>query len=116
MFIKPSLFQDAKEAKRKGGKTGLCLTEDEIKKWNEISLTVQKEICKYKLDTDEDVRKDIIKSENKILIHPALRCKEEKVKDLIWQGKAISKENGEISIIGGNKLGECWMELRKKLE
>ena len=54
---------------------------------------------------------DLKKSKNKILIHPALRTSEEKVKSRIWEGKAIIKD-GHIHILGKNRLGSIWMEVR----
>jgi predicted NAD-dependent protein-ADP-ribosyltransferase YbiA (DUF1768 family) len=115
-FMKPSSYEDAKEAKKKGGKKGLLLYEDELKIWNVISIDVQKKICKYKFDHNELIKDDLIKSKNKILIHPALRCKEEKIIELIWQGKAIIGDDNKLIILGGNQLGNCWMELRKQFE
>ena len=80
----------AVEAKRKGGKKGLLLHPIELEQWNEISISVQREICRWKFEHYEEVRNDLIKSENKILIHPAIRCSEEKLeKYKIWEGRAI---------------------------
>jgi 5'-3' exonuclease len=35
----------------------------------------------------EEVRNDLCKSKGMILIHPAMRCSEEKVKSILWEGK-----------------------------
>ncbi len=112
LFQKPSLHTTPAIAKRMGGKKGLLLSQDELQLWNEISIGVQKEICTYKYDTYETVRSDLQKSGTKILIHPAMRCKQEELESRIWEGRAIFKD-GRIIIIGKNTLGNLWMELRE---
>lgn len=109
-FMKGSTFKGA-EVKRMGGKKGLVLKPEELTMWNNISLDVQRKICRYKLENVEEVRNDLLKSGYKILIHPALRCSEEKVKDKFWEGKGIIT-NDEVKIIGKNMLGNIWMEIR----
>jgi predicted NAD-dependent protein-ADP-ribosyltransferase YbiA (DUF1768 family) len=94
-----------------GDKKGLLLTPEELNLWDEISIEVQIEICAYKFNTYEEVREDLIKSGNKILIHPALRTSEENVKKRIWEGKAIIKDR-QIQILGKNRLGNIWMDVR----
>jgi hypothetical protein len=56
------------------------LNKDELDLWDKLSIDVQNEICKYKYENYEQVRDDLIKSKGKILIHPAMRCSEEKLK------------------------------------
>jgi len=72
---------------------------------------VQKEICEYKFRLYEEVRNDLLKSENKLLIHPAMRCSEEKLETRIWEGKGVVRD-GKLSVIGGNELGNLWAKLR----
>ena len=110
-FIKPSKYKTCNEAKQMGGKKGLLLTPEELNIWDKISIEVQIEICAYKFNTYEEVREDLIKSGNKILIHPALRTSEENVKKRIWEGKAIIKDR-QIQILGKNRLGNIWMDVR----
>lgn len=110
-FIKPSKYKTCADAKKKGGKSGLLLLPEELKLWDEISIEVQIDICTYKYNTYEEVREDLKNSGNKILIHPALRTSEEKVKSCIWEGKAIIKD-GAIHILGKNRLGSIWMDVR----
>ena len=110
-FLKPSKYKTCADAKKKGGKSGLLLLPDELALWDSLSIEVQIDICEYKYKTYEEVREDLKKSENKILIHPALRTSEEKVKSRIWEGKAIIKD-GHIHILGKNRLGSIWMEVR----
>ena len=110
-FVKPSKYKTCADAKKKGGKSGLLLLPDELAKWDEISIEVQIDICEYKYKTYDEVRQDLKKSETKILIHPALRTSEEKVKLCIWEGKAIIKD-GHIQILGKNRLGSIWMDVR----
>lgn len=112
-FCKPSSYKTGAMAKKMGGKKGLLLLTEELEKWDALRLGVQEEICIYKLKTDEIVRQDLIKSGNKTLIHPALRCSEVKVeKANFWEGRAVLKE-GTLIILGKNMLGNIWMNLRK---
>jgi hypothetical protein len=94
---------------------GLLLSNEELYLWNtRLVIDVQLEICTYKFNTYEEVRNDLIKSKGKILIHPAMRCSEEKVRFKNWLAKAIVV-NGEIQVIGGNWFGNMWMKLRETL-
>jgi ribA/ribD-fused uncharacterized protein len=102
----------AREVKKRGGKGGLTLSDHELFLWERESPKVQWEICTYKFQHYEEVRKDLIRSGNNILIHPALRCNEEKTRSKIWEGKGIVHTDGRIEVIGGNKLGNIWMALR----
>lgn len=111
-FLKPSLYKSAKEAKRMGGKKGLFLNAKEMEFWNYQSIKVQEQICIWKLDNNEIVKTDLIKSERKLLIHPALRCSEMLIeKKTIWEGRAIMRD-GRLIVIGRNQLGNIWMKLR----
>lgn len=111
-FLYDGDITTSKEARQKGGKgkSGLKLNIDEIKLWYDISQDVQFDICKYKIKHYQEVCEWLKKSGNKILIHPAMRCNDEKTKDKIWEGRFV---NGEI--IGQNKLGYMWMQLRDEL-
>jgi len=112
-FCKTSSYKTGAMAKKMGGKKGLLLSSEELLKWDTLRLGVQEDICRYKLKTDEIVRQDLIKSGNKTLIHPALRCSEEKVeKTCFWEGRAVIKE-GNLVILGKNMLGNIWMSLKK---
>lgn len=112
-FLKPSKYTTAALAKKNGGKKGLLLSQDELKVWDSINFDLQTAICKWKLENYKAVRDDLIKSETKILIHPALRCSLDKLeKSRVWEGRARIKD-GEIVILGKNQLGNIWMNLRK---
>lgn len=87
------------------------LDKDELDLWNVLSIEVQKEICKYKYENYEEVRNELEKSKGKILIHPAMRCGEEKVRSKFWEGKGIVVD-GKIEVIGMNMLGNLWMKMR----
>jgi predicted NAD-dependent protein-ADP-ribosyltransferase YbiA (DUF1768 family) len=110
-FIKPSEYKTCKMVKKMGGKKGLVLNSDELEKWALISIIVQRIICKWKFDNYEEVRNDLQKSKDKILIHPAMRCSLEKIENRIWEGRAKIIDN-QIIIYGKNLLGNIWMEYR----
>ncbi len=100
------------DAKRAGGKRGLALTQQELEIWNSKSISVQKQICCYKFNNDEIVKKDLKSSIGKILIHPAPRCKASMMHTKLWEGRAIIDDNGNIEILGKNMLGQIWMNIR----
>jgi predicted NAD-dependent protein-ADP-ribosyltransferase YbiA (DUF1768 family) len=111
-FISPSRFVSPSIAKQKGGKKGLLLNMIELNCWAIVSIEVQREICKYKFEQYEEVRKDLFQSKQNILVHPALRKLDEYVmKHSFWEGRY--KPDG--CLIGQNKLGTIWMDLRSKL-
>jgi predicted NAD-dependent protein-ADP-ribosyltransferase YbiA (DUF1768 family) len=112
-FLKPSPYKTGAIVKKMGGKKGMVLTPTELKLWEEISVHVQYDICNMKLEHYKEVKEDLIKSGNKILIHPALRCSVERLeRTRFWEGKGIIKD-GKVVILGKNKLGNIWMEIRK---
>ena len=110
-FMKSSLYKSGAIAKQMGGKKGLLLNNIELKLWASISIDVQHEICSWKANNYEEVKKDLLKSENKILIHPAMRCSQDKLDNRIWEGKGVVID-GKIVILGKNLLGNIWMEYR----
>tara|TARA_Y100000992_G_scaffold275303_1_gene218770 strand:- start:242 stop:787 length:546 start_codon:yes stop_codon:yes gene_type:complete len=101
------------EIKKRGGKGkhGMKLGVNEIKKWEELCLDVQREICKYKYENDDDVRRVLNSTIGKVLIHPAMRCNREKVKSRLWEGRGEICD-GNLVVLGGNMLGNIWMEIR----
>lgn len=111
LFMKPS-YKSAADAKTLGSAKGLRLTSEELAQWSSISLEVQKEICRWKLDNYKEVRDDLLKSGTKILIHPALRSSETDLERRIWEGKATVLPDGKLVVLGQNMLGKIWMELR----
>jgi predicted NAD-dependent protein-ADP-ribosyltransferase YbiA (DUF1768 family) len=111
-FMKPSLYKTSSCAKKMGGKKGLLLSSDELEKWYSISIDVQHSICNWKSANYEEVRADLLKSGNKILIHPAMRCSDEKLeKTRPWEGRA-KIENGKVIVLGKNLLGNIWAKYR----
>jgi hypothetical protein len=111
-FLKSVCQKDGAIVKKMG--RNLILDKNELELWSELSIIVQKEICKYKYGNYEEVRNDLIKSRGRVLIHPAMRCSEEKVKGRLWEGKGVVVD-GKIEVIGRNMLGNLWMELRDEM-
>jgi predicted NAD-dependent protein-ADP-ribosyltransferase YbiA (DUF1768 family) len=110
-FLKPSLCKTGAEAKKRGGKKGLLLSDSELNRWADICTQVQSEICSWKIQNYEEVRSDLTNSGNKILIHPAMRCSEEKLEKRLWEGKGVIRD-GKIVVLGKNMLGNIWMRFR----
>jgi predicted NAD-dependent protein-ADP-ribosyltransferase YbiA (DUF1768 family) len=110
-FLKPSPYKTGALVKRAGGKKGLGLTPEELTLWFELSMEVQRSICLWKKDNYEEVREDLRKSGAHLLVHPAMRCSPEKLKDRIWEGKGTVVD-GQLVVLGQNRLGNLWMELR----
>ena len=112
-FQRPSVYLTGAEAKRGGGKKGMILNEAEMATWNDIRVDVQRQICLWKKEHEEVVKNDLLKSGDKILVHPAMRCSEEKVeRQSFWEGRAVMRD-GKVIILGRNQLGNCWMEMRE---
>lgn len=97
--------------KRMGRK--FILDQYELNVWSKLSIDVQIEICNYKFDNYNEVRDELCKSMGKILVHPAMRCSEEKVRNRLWEGKGIVVD-GKVNVIGMNMLGKLWMNLREE--
>lgn len=104
---KISVKTDANVARKMGRQ--FVLTPVELSIWNKASIHVQVAICRYKFENYEDVRADLRKSGDKILIHPC-RCNDEAIKSRTWEGRLI-----EDVVVGGNMLGKLWMEFRSFL-
>jgi hypothetical protein len=109
LFLKEVCGEDGNIVKKMG--RNFILNNDELELWRELSINTQLEICKYKFENYDEVINDLCKSKGKILIHPAMRCSEEKVKNKLWEGKAILVDS-KIEVIGKNMLGNLWMQLR----
>ena len=103
--LKPSII------KSKGGKKGLRLTDDELRIWSVLSIGVQDKICRYKYNNYEIVRNVLHNTGTQTLVHPALRCSEKQLSNKIWEGKGVVID-GKVHVLGGNKLGKMWMNLR----
>jgi len=111
-FLKPSPYKTGAIVKKMGGKRGLLLRNEELKLWETISVEVQNKICKWKFENYEEVRQDLLKSGNKILIHPAMRCSEAVLENSrVWEGKGVVMD-GKILVLGKNLLGKIWMDIR----
>jgi len=108
-FIRGVCIKDGAVIKKMG--RNFILSKEELQLWGNLSIDVQKEICKYKYENYEQVRGELVKSKGKVLVHPAMRCSEEKVMSRLWEGKAIIVD-GNIQVIGGNLLGRIWMNIR----
>ena len=95
-----------RQAKIKGGKNGFQLNQKQLSCWNNnIAIVVQNKICNYKFNNYQQVRNDLLDSNDKILIHSARTLGP-------WNGRA-TYNNNELTVLGENKLGEIWMNIRK---
>jgi len=110
-FLRGVCEKDGGLVKKMGRK--FILSKEELELWYRLSVDVQNEICKYKYENYEEVKEELVKSKGKVLIHPAMRCSEEKVKSRLWEGKGVVVD-GKVEVIGGNMLGKLWMKIRDK--
>ena len=94
------------QAKVKGGKNGLKLNQNQLLFWDKtLAMMIQTNICNYKYNNYEQVRNDLLKSNDKVLIHSARTLGP-------WNGRA-KYNNNELTVLGENKLGKIWMNVRK---
>ena len=94
------------QAKVKGGKNGLKLNQNQLLFWDKtLAMMIQTNICIYKFNNYQQVRNDLLKSNDKILIHSARTLGP-------WNGRA-TYNNNKLTVLGENKLGEIWMNVRK---
>ena len=103
------------EIKKKGGKNGLALTEQELRVWLDVGRSVQSEICAYKYLNDANVKRVLDETQGKFLIHPDMRCSDYQMDKKYWEGRA-KIENGMLTVRGANMLGNIWMMLRDNVE
>lgn len=99
--------KNANDAKRAGGKKGIKLTDNEILAWNNEAENIQRHICECKYKNDKNV-KDCLDNldDNTILVHFNRFARENE----IWGGRYDKSTN---QLIGANKLGNIWMEIKK---
>ena len=103
------------EIKKKGNKTNFKLSPKEQSIWTKKGLDVQKKICLYKYRNHKEVREALNNTGDKLLVHPAMRVSNEKMADKIWEGRVIiDEEKNCMKVLGGNKLGQIWMDIRNK--
>ena len=110
-FLREVCEKDGGLVKKMGRK--FILSKEELDLWYRLSINVQIKICNYKYENYDEVKEELMKSKGKVLIHPAMRCSEEKVKNRLWEGKGIVLDK-KIKVIGKNMLGNLWMKIRDK--
>lgn len=111
-FLKETGIKNGAIIKKMG--RGFILNQNELDLWYDLSIEVQKEICKYKYKNYQEIKYELGKNKDKILIHPAMRCSEEKIINRLWEGKGVVI-NGKIDVIGRNMLGKIWMSIRDSI-
>ena len=100
-------FKSPLDAKRAGSKTkGMTLTSEELKLWNNLAGNIQYQICHLKIKSDDKLKKLLMDTGDKYLIHQDNRANE----NTIWGAKV--KKDTEDELIGENKLGKIWMHIR----
>tara|TARA_B100001094_G_C18184610_1_gene802971 strand:+ start:387 stop:2762 length:2376 start_codon:yes stop_codon:yes gene_type:complete len=100
--------KEPKDAKKEGGPNGgLPLTPDEIDRWNLEQDNIQRRISEYKYEKYDDVKTALESTNDKYLIHFSKGAKPKSY----WEGK-IDKNTQKL--VGNNKLGKIWMEIRAR--
>ena len=102
----------AVEAKKAGGTKGLRLTKEELEAWDYGAEEVQLQICKSKLAA---VKECLLNTHDAFLVHQDNRA----TISTLWGGKVeAGAKNRPITtedIVGKNKLGFIWMQLRNEI-
>lgn len=109
MFLASNGSYTGPEYKTFGGKSkkGMALNDKELAIWSKVCDSVQKDICQYKFNTYEDVKKALIKTTGLVLIH-SCRTADSSMNKEHWCGRMTS----DGKILGGNTLGNIWMTIR----
>lgn len=85
----------------------MVLSEKVLEIWSNVCDSVQKEICEYKFNTYNDVKKALIRTAGIILIH-SCRTADSNMGKEHWCGRMT--DDGKI--LGRNTLGNIWMAIR----
>ena len=111
-FVKPSRYSSPFDSKKAGGKNGdVKLGREEMDLWDhQLACSVQKQICMYKIKTDPVVKQDLCSTGDKVLVHMSKGAKD----DSIWDAN-VSFRNGNLEVVGQNKLGRMWTLMRSRL-
>jgi len=108
------------DAKRAGGKKGMALSDLEMRTWLPTGEAMQLRICRDKVARCAEVRADLLKTGDALLLHQDNRAKP----DTPWGGK-IPNLKEKLSqaqpikypddVIGQNRLGQIWMKVREEV-
>ena len=120
---KGSLGKDPVKAKAAGGKSkaGFALESTELKGWDRAATDIQTLICKYRLSTEPALRDLLLSSGDKLILHQDNRAKA----TTPWGGRLNPEGKQKLEraealtdadVIGKNKLGRLWMELRNEVK
>ena len=113
-IFKGHTLPTAKAAKCAGGKkknVGFPLTPGELAGWELAALQVQRDINKSRLLVDPDLQRILLDTKDQTLLHQDNRAQN----TTIWGGR-VDPGADDGTIIGQNKLGILWMELRSELK
>tara|TARA_B110000259_G_C14011251_1_gene399700 strand:+ start:732 stop:1340 length:609 start_codon:yes stop_codon:yes gene_type:complete len=103
------------QIKQKGGKKAFLLNPRELAVWDREGPDIQRQISRYKAKHSPSVHKSLMKTVGKMLVHPAMRVKSERMNEKVWEGRATVVDE-KIVISGQNMLGKIWMEIRDEEE
>ena len=101
----------SRQLKQQGGKKAFLLNPMELAVWDREGPDIQRQISRYKAKHSPGVHKSLMKTVGKILVHPAMRVKDELMHKKVWEGRAIVVD-GKVVVAGQNMLGKIWMEIR----
>jgi len=112
--LKDCHFKSSADAKRSGGKSGVRLTESELRNWDAQSMLLQEQICREKLK-DPATLQFLLSTEDRYLVHFERATGWPRYGAMVLAAENSPYNDGLRWMKGDNLLGEMWMELREEL-
>lgn len=112
--LKDCHFKSSADAKKAGGKSGIRLTEGELRNWDAQSILLQEQICREKLK-DPATLQFLLSTEDQYLVHFERATGWPRYGAMVLAAENSAYNDGLRWMKGDNLLGEMWMKLREEL-
>eukprot|EP01032_Pedospumella_encystans_P020765 gene20765-23584_t len=112
--LKDCHFKSPADAKKAGGKSGIRLTENELRNWDAQSMLLQEQICRGKLK-DPATLQFLLSTEDRYLVHFERATGWSRYGAVVLTAENSPYHDGLRWMKGDNLLGEMWMKLREEL-
>lgn len=107
-------LRTAAAAKKAGGRNGLSLSVEELAQWEQVTMVVQEQICRCKLQ-DNGIRAYLISTGLSYLVHNERAVGWPRYGATVLQAANSPFKDGRRWMKGDNYLGLMWMKLREEI-